>query len=175
MPQKGDKIATQIGTDGYLLGTIEALNVDPATRNVTLTVSATLYNTETGGAVKSLAYTGHGISYNATDDPDSLLQSAINDAAGHIVSALNANGANTQPVHLAPADFTRGSHSNGGSVLLGLLIAAGIGLALSSSHHGSSGSSSSATGTSTGTTPGVPAPPGGLSGGGSSSPPGPPN
>ena len=42
------------------------------------------------GAAKVLAFTGKGVSFNANDDPDSLLQSAINDAAGQIVSALNA-------------------------------------------------------------------------------------
>lgn len=173
--QKGDKISAQIGTDGYLLGTIEALSVDPSTRNVTLTVSATLYNTQTGGAAKSLAYTGRGISYNATDDPDALLQSAINDVAGHVVSALNASAVKQQqaPMHLATPDYTRGSHSNNGSILLGILLAAGIGLAISSSHHGSSGSSSTGTGTTTGTgTGGPPSPPGGTVTG--SGPPNPP-
>ena len=73
---------------------------------------------------------------------------------------------------LAPADFQRGSHSNGGSILFGLLLATALGFAISS-HHGSSGSSSSSTGTSTTTTPGVPNPPT-LTGGGSGSPPNPP-
>ena len=93
---KGQKITATVGTDGYLLGTIEALSVDPNSRNVNLTVSATLYDASTGASVKSLAYTGHGISYNATDDPQALLQSAVNDVAGHVVSALNASSAQQQ-------------------------------------------------------------------------------
>jgi len=173
-PQKGEKIASQIGTDGYLLGGIEALSIDPTTRNVALTVSATLYHSETGGTAKSLAYTGHGISYNATDNPDNLLQSAINDVAGHIVSALNADAAPEK--HRMPVvDYARGGHSNNSSILLGLLVAVGIGLAISSSHHSSNNNSAATpTGTTTGTGTGIPNPPV-LTGGGSSGPPSPPN
>ena len=167
-PQKGQKIATQIGTDGYLLGSVQSLRVDPATRNVSVTVSATLYSTATAGAAKVLAYTGKGVSFNAGDDQDSLLQSAINDAAGHIVSALNASaqnaGAGQQPQRtvLPSSDYQRGRRSNNGSILLGILLAAAVGVAVSSSHHGGGGSTSS-TGTGTGTTTGT--------GTGSSSPP----
>ena len=144
--QKGQKIAAQVGTDGFLLGSIDALRVDPATRNVSVTVSAQLYSTATGGVLKTLAYTGKGVSYNASDDPDSLLQSAINDAAGHVVSALNGTAPEQQRV-LASPDFKRGHHDNSGSILLGILLAAAVGIAISSSHHGSNGSGSTSTGT----------------------------
>ena len=137
-----------------------------------MSVSATLYNTETGAVVKSLAYTGHGISYNATDNPDNLLQSAINDVAGHVVSALNADAVKKHPVSLAPADSVRGGHSSNGSFFVGLLLATALGFALSSGHHSSSGSSSS-TGTTTGTGTGVPSPPV-LTGGSGGTPPSPP-
>ena len=161
---KGQKITDQVGTDGYLLGTIEALSVDPATRSVTLTVSATLYSAVTGASVKSLAYTGHGISYNATDDPEALLQSAVNDVAGHVVSALNARPDEQQrPVgysqHYTSPDSVRGRRSNSGSILLGILLATGLGLAISSGHHSSGGGSSSTT-TGTGTGTGSSGPPG---------------
>jgi hypothetical protein len=144
--QKGQKIAAQVGTDGYLLGSIDALRIDPATRNVSVTISALLYNTATGSVVKTLAYTGKGVSYNASDDPDSLLQSAINDAAGHVVSALNGSASEEQRPLVTP-DFKRGHHDNSGSILLGILLAAAVGIAISSSHHGSSSSSSGSTGT----------------------------
>jgi len=134
--QKATKIAAQVGTDGFLLGTIETIKVNPTTRNVDLAVRASLYNSTTGATVKVLAVTGHGVSYNAADAPDNLLQIAINDAAGRIVSALNADNVKQAEV-LPPVDSVRGHKSNGGSILLGILLATGIGFAISSSHHGS--------------------------------------
>jgi len=173
--QKATKIAAQIGTDGFLLGTIESITSNPTTRNVSLTVSASLYNSTTGTTVKVLAATGHGVSYNAIDSPDNLLQSAINDVAGRVVSALNADAAK-QTEALPPVDYVRGHKDNSGSILLGILLAAGIGLAISSSHHSSGGGSSTpttGTGTGTGTgSPGVPNPP--VLTGGSGGPPNPP-
>ena len=172
-PQKTQKIAGQVGTDGYLLGTIEAMRVDPNTRNVFLTVSATLYNSETGTAARVLAFTGKGVSYNQADNPDNLLQSAINDVAGQIVSALNGS---LPQERLAPADFQRGHHSNGGSILIGILLATAVGIAIGSSHHGSSNNSSSGTGTTTPTGSGLPPnPPSISSGNNPSAPPAAPN
>ena len=166
--QKTQKIAAQVGTDGYLIGTIEALHADPGTRNVSLTVSATLYSSETGTAARVLAFTGKGVSFNPSDDPDNLLQSAINDVAGQIVSALNGS---LPQERLVPVDSARGHHSNNGSVLIGILLAAAVGIAIGSSHHGGGGSSS--TGTTTTTSSGPPNPPG-LGSGSSSAPPNPP-
>ena len=178
------RITDQVGNDGYLLGTVEALSQDPKTRNVNLTISATLYNTTTGAPVKVLAYTGHGVSYNASDDPNMLLQSAINDASGHVVSALNAQAA---PVRKAdvPVDFKRGKKNNNGSILLGILLAVGIGLAISSGHHHhDNGGGGNTPVTPVTTDPGIPAPPNlgqGTTGtgtsttGGTLSPPSPPS
>lgn len=174
--QKAQKIANQVGTDGYMLGTIEALRVDPATRNVSVTVSTTLYNTANGSAAKVLAFTGKGVSFNPSDDPDSVLQSAINDAAGHVVSALNA-GAPVDMRSLTPVDSPRGHHDNT-PILWVILAAAAVGIAISASHHGSSGSSSSSSGSSSGgstDTGGPPSPPGLGSGSNGSNPPNPPN
>ncbi len=154
------RITDQVGSDGYLLGTVEALSQDPKTRNVNLTISATLYNTTTGAPVKVLAYTGHGVSFNASDDPNMLLQSAINDASGHVVSALNAQAA---PVRKAdvPVDFKRGRKNNNGSILLGILLAVGIGLAISSTqhHHHDNGGGNTPITPSNPAGPGIPAPP----------------
>ena len=167
-PQKTQKIAAQVGTDGYLIGSIESLHEDPATRNVSLIVSATLYNSATGTAARVLSFTGKGVSYNPGDDSDSLLQSAINDVAGQLVSALNG----TVPQRVVSSDSARSHHSNNGAILLGILLAAAIGIAIGSSHHHSNNnnSSSGSTGTGTGTS-GPPSPPG-LNSGGSSAPPG---
>jgi len=162
--QRGRKLADEIATDGYLLGTIEGIKTDEQTRTVSLTITATLYSTQTGRAVKALAYTGRGISYSASDDPAALLQSAINDASGHVVSALNAN--------LAQAPVKRDvrvRHKNGvGEVALGLLLAAAIAIGVTASHHTShhSGGTTTTTPTTPVTPPvtggGPPTPPGGL-------------
>lgn len=155
---RGQRVSDQIGTDGYLLGTIEALSISPTTRGVNLTVSATLYSSATGGPVKVLAYTGHGVSYNAADDPDMLLQSAINDAAGHIVSALDAQSG--QPQRLRAADVRQGHrHNNTGTVILGILLAVGLGFALSGHHHHNGGGGGGTPTITTPTGPGIPAPP----------------
>lgn len=175
--QKAQKIASQIGTDGYLLGTIEALHVDAATRNVSITVSTTLYNTATGSASKVLAFTGKGTSFNASDDPDNILQSAINDAAGHIVSTLNA-GAPVDTHALKPVDSVRGHHDNT-PLLWVILGAAVVGIAIASSHHGGGGGGSSNSGSGNGNGNGgdtglPPNPPGLGNGGNPSGPPSPP-
>ena len=163
--QRGRKLADEIATDGYLLGTIEAINTNEQTRTVSLTITATLYSTQTGRAVKALAYTGRGISFSAGDDPAALLQSAINDASGHVVSALNAI------VPQAPARRdARVRHKNGiGEAALGLLVAAAIAIGVSAAHgtsHHSGGTSTSTTTTTTTTTTvtsgSPPTPPGGL-------------
>jgi hypothetical protein len=150
---KGRKLADEIATDGYLLGTIEAIQTNPQTRTVSLTITATLYSTETGLAVKALAYTGRGISYSVSDDPASLLQSAINDAAGHVVSALNADVART-PIK---RDVKTAHHSTLGTVALGILLAAAIAIGITASHntghHGGGSSGTTTTTTTTTTTP----------------------
>ena len=153
---KGQKISALVGTDGYLLGSIDALSADPTSRTVTLTASAILYDTATGSSVKVIAHSGKGVSYNAGDNPDGLLQSAINDVAGQIVSALNSSAPREAPM---TGSFSRGSRSNGGSILLGILLATAVGFAISSSNHHSGGGSSN---TSSG---------GGTTGGGTGMPP----
>jgi hypothetical protein len=147
---KGRKLADEIATDGYLLGTIEAIQTNPQTRTVSLTITATLYSTETGRAVKALAYTGRGISYSTSDDPTSLLQSAINDAAGHVVSALNADVAQA-PIK---RDVKTVHHNNRvGEVVLGVLLAAAIAIGITASHNSGHHGSSGTTTTTTTTTP----------------------
>lgn len=157
-PQKAGKIAGQVATDGYLTGTIESLKNDPATRKVSLTVTAGLYDTQTGAAVKTMALTGYGISYNAADNPDMILQTAIDDAAGKIVSSLNALR-NDKVITTVP-ESQRGHSNVGPTILIALLIGAAVyGL----SHRGGGGSSSSGTAPTTTPAPtdtgGPPAPP----------------
>ena len=145
-PQKAGKIATQTATDDFLTGSIASLKNDPATRKVSLTVAAALYDTQTGAAVKTMVVTGYGVSFNASDNPDALLQTAIDDAAGKIVSEMNAL-TNNRAV-MTVADSQRGK-SNAGPTILALLL---IGLGAYALSHRSSGGGSSSTGTTTTTT-----------------------
>jgi len=170
--QKTQKIAAQVGTDGYMIGTIEALRVEPSSRNVSLTVSATLYNSTTGTAARVLAFTGKGISYNPSDDADNVLQSAINDVAGQIVSALSGSVGQER---MMPVGSTPTHHSSNSSILLGILLAAAVGIVIGSSHHGGGGGGSTGTGTTTITGGGGPPSPPSLTPPSSTSPPGAPS
>ncbi len=150
---KGRKLAQQLATDGYLLGEVDSVSVNPQTRTVSVVIDATLYSTLTGRVVKTFAATGRGISFNAADDPAALLQSAVNDAAGHVVAALNADLTQGQPVIARDLPAKR-RHNKAGEIALGLLVAAAVAIGLTTTHHhhSSSGSSSTATGTTTTTT-----------------------
>lgn len=162
---KGQRLAEQIATDGYLLGTIESIGVNQQTRTVSVVVSATLYSTTTGRAVKALAATGRGISFTANDDPAALLQSAVNDAAGHVVSALNADRSQGRPIVVQ--DVRPKHHNNkAGEIALGLLVAAAVAIGLTTTHHHHSSGGSTTTTTTTPTpvtgTGGPPSPPTGI-------------
>ncbi len=149
---KGRRLAEQIATDGYLLGTIESISVNEQTRTVSVVVSATLYSTATGRAVKALAATGRGISYAASDDPALLLQSAVNAAAGHVVSALNADRSQGRP--MVVRDVRPTHHNNkAGEIALGILVAAAVAIGLTTTHHHHSSGSSTTTTTPTPVTP----------------------
>lgn len=130
---KGRKLADQLATDGFLIGDIDSVSVNPQTRTVSVLVDATLYSTLTGRAVKVLGATGRGVSFSATDDPALLLQSAINDAAGHVVAALNAD--KSQGRQLVVQDVRPRHSSNVGAVALGILVAAAIAIGLTTTHH----------------------------------------
>ncbi len=161
---KGRRLAEQIATDGYLLGTVESIGINQQTRTVSVVVSATLYSTTTGRAVKALAATGRGISFAANDDPALLLQSAVNDAAGHVVAALNADRSQGRPIVVQ--DVRPKHHSNkAGEIALGILVAAAVAIGITTTHHHHSGGNSTTTTTTT-TTTGTggtpPAPPTGI-------------
>ena len=141
---KGRRIADQIATDGYLLGTIESISINQQTRTVSIVVGATLYSSATGRAVKALGATGHGISFSTTDDPQTLLQSAVNDAAGRVVAALNADKSQGTP--MVVRDVRPKRHNNkAGEIALGLLVAAAVAIGLTTTHHHHSSGSKTTT------------------------------
>lgn len=130
---KGRRLADQLATDGFLIGDVDAISVNPQTRTVSVVVDATLYSTQTGRAIKVLGATGRGVSFNAADDPAMLLQSAINDAAGHVVAALNAD--RSQGRQVVVQDVRPKHRSNAGAIALGVLVAAAIAIGLTTTHH----------------------------------------
>ena len=131
--RKGRKLASQLATDGFLIGNIDSISTNPQTHTVSVVVDAILYSTLTGRAVKSLGATGRGVSFNATDDPAMLLQSAINDAAGHVVAALNAD--RSQGRQRVVQDVRPKHRSNVGAVVLGVLAVAAVAIGLTTTHH----------------------------------------
>ena len=130
---KGLKLADQLATDGFLIGDVDSISVNPQTRTVSVVVDATLYSTQTGRAIKVLGATGRGVSFNAVDDPAMLLQSAINDAAGHVVAALNAD--RSQGRQVVVQDVHPKHRSNAGAIALGVLVAAAVAIGLTTTHH----------------------------------------
>ena len=130
---KGLKLADQLATDGFLIGDVDSISVNPQTRTVSVVVDATLYSTQTGRAIKVLGATGRGVSFNAVDDPAMLLQSAINDAAGHVVAALNAD--RSQGRQVVVQDVHPKHRSNVGAIALGILVAAAVAIGLTTTHH----------------------------------------
>jgi len=138
---KGLKLANQLATDGYLIGDIDSISINSQTRTVSVVVDATLYSSLTGRAVKVLGATGRGVSFNAADDPAMLLQSAINDAAGHVVAALNAD--KSQGRQFVVQDVRPKHRSNAGAIALGVLVAAAVAIGLTTTHHHSNNSGGS--------------------------------
>lgn len=130
---KGLKLADQLATDGFLIGDVDSISVNPQTRTVSVVIDATLYSTQTGRAIKVLGATGRGVSFNAVDDPAMLLQSAINDAAGHVVAALNAD--RSQGRQVVVQDVHPKHRSNAGAIALGILVAAAVAIGLTTTHH----------------------------------------
>lgn len=130
---KGRRLAEQLATDGYIIGDIDSISVNPQTRTVSVVIDATLYSTITGQAVKVLAATGRGVSFNAADNPSVLLQRAVNDAAGRVVAALNADQSQGRPRIVQ--DIRPKHHSNTGAVVLGVLVAAAVAIGLTTTHH----------------------------------------
>ena len=154
---KGLKLANQLATDGYLIGNIDSISINSQTRTVSVVVDATLYSSLTGRAVKVLGATGRGVSFNATDDPAMLLRSAINDAAGHVVAALNAD--RSQGRQMVVQDVRPKHRSNIGAIALGVLVAAAVAIGLTTTHHHSNNSGGGGTVIPPPVTGGIPPPP----------------
>lgn len=166
-PATGQRIARICGTDGFVLGSLEGVTTQN-NGQVRLTVSATVYDSLTGGSLKTVAVTGAAAPSYKTEDPGAVLSRAVQDAAGQLVSALN-NGAAPQPRPSVIPASSNGSHNHlsaGGLVLIGLAIAL---VAVAASNAGATGGGSSS-GSSSSTGSGS-----GGSGGGGSGPPPPPS
>lgn len=161
---KAGPLATQIGTNVYLIGALESVKVDPATRKVSLEVSADLRYTATNDSIRTLAFTGTASPVSNADTLDAVAQRAVDSVAGKLAAAINGN---RKPM-IMPAS-QRGSNKGKQTLLLALLGGALVYAVLhnsngtNNSRDGSgivTGTGTTRTGTSTGTTAGgPPAPP----------------
>jgi hypothetical protein len=158
------KIAMEVDTNVYLIGAVESFKADPATRKVTLEVSANLRNTQTNNSIRTLAFTGAAAPVSNADTLDAVTQRAIGTVASKLAAAINGN---RKPM-VMPAS-QRGSHKGEQAFLLTILGGALIYAVL----HNSNGTNSSrsgtstitgttGTGTTTTTTSGPPSPPTGF-------------
>ncbi len=154
-PQISGKIAAQVATDDYLTGAVETYTADPVTRRVKMEVSADLRSTQTGAALRTIAFTGEAGPSSAADTLQTVTQDAVNIVAGKIVSSINSGHSE----HSLMAASQRGHSSAGQKFLIGVL-ATSLLIAILSNSHGSSNSGSGGT-TSTGTTGTTGAGPGG--------------
>lgn len=161
--QVSGKIAAQVATDDYLTGAVETYTADPTTRKVKVEVSADLRSTQTGSALRTIAFTGEAAPVSASDTLQTVTQQAIDTVAGKIVASINSGRSG----HSVMAASQRGHSSAGQKFLIGVL-ASSLLIAILSNSHGSNGNNSSSGGPvttgGTGTTgvggvPPVPSPP----------------
>lgn len=162
-PQKGGKIAGQVGTNYYLTGAVESYTADAATRRVTVEVSADLRSTRTGNNIRTLAFTGSSAPFSYSDTLDMVSQRAVDDAASKLAAALDEGRRTTS---VLPS--SQRGHSNAGQVFLLTVLASALAFAVL--HNSGGGSSSSGSTTTTTTTSSG----SGSSSSGSSGPPAPP-
>lgn len=110
------KIATQVGTNDYLIGSVESFKADPTTRKVTLEVSADLRDTATGNSVRTLAFTGTALPVSNSDTLDAVTQRAIGSVASKLAAAIDGN----RHAMVMPAS-QRGNHKGAQAFLLAVL------------------------------------------------------
>jgi hypothetical protein len=164
------KIAQRVGVDAYFVGNLDSYKADPVTKTVTLQVTGSLYFTESGVSAKSVGTSVTAKAEDPTDQLDTVVQSAVNDAAGQIAASINAIPLASMSTVVDTSQH--GQKLGGGSLLLALL---GGALIYAAFHHDSSSNGGSSSGTGGGST-GPPPPPGGggTGTGGPGSPPSPP-
>jgi hypothetical protein len=163
-PATAQRIATVMGTDGYILDEVDEFKVDPKTNAVTITVSGSLYSTSTGSSARAFAATGTATPINSDEGAENTTSRAIASAASQIAQSLGvpqrSNVDYLTPVHR--------SNSFGSVVLVALAVALAAVVVnnvhnndnSSSSSSSSSSSGSPSSGTTTTTTGGSTGPPG---------------
>ncbi len=144
-PQIAGKIAAQVATDDYLTGAVETYTADPVTRKVKMEVSADLRSTQTGVALRTIAFTGEAGPLSASDTLQTVTQEAVNIVAGKIVASINSGRTD----HFVMAASQRGHSSAGQKFLLGVL-ATSLLIAILSNSHGSNNNSGGTTTVPTG-------------------------
>lgn len=144
------KIATQVSTNVYVIGAVESFKADPATRKVSLEVSADLRDTRTNNSIRTLAFTGSSAPFSNTDTLNEVTQRAIGSVASKLAAAIDGN---RKPM-VMPAS-QRGNNKGAQTFLLALLGGALLYAVLhNSGGGGGNNNGSTTTGTGTGTTGG---------------------
>lgn len=157
---KAVKIARQVGTDSYMLGTIESVTTDETTKKVTVVVTTSLHETQSGASIQTLGKTGEAVPNSSSDTTVNVTQGAINDVAGKVVAALNASAPKRAPMKVMASQ--RGRSKAGTSILFGILGTALLIAILSNSNGGGGGGGGGTTPTNNPPPPsssGPPAPP----------------
>src|SRR3569833_520841 len=130
------KIAQRMDVDSYFVGNLDSYKVDSGTKTVTIQVTGTLYFTQSGASAKTVGASVTEKPSSTADDIDTVVQAAVNDAAGQIASGINGLQVAAAPTVTAPPHH--GPSLNGGGLLIA--IAAGA-LIYAATHHDSSSSS----------------------------------
>ncbi|MBV9848833.1 MAG: hypothetical protein JO250_04015 [Armatimonadetes bacterium] len=153
------KVATIIGTDAFLLTSVQSYSQDATSRRVTLLVNSRLYDSQTGAPLPGLGgvFSGTGAPTAASDTDEAIQQAAINDAAARIASSLNGASPHAQRV-VAPTS-QRGSNHDAQTALLVVLGGALLYAILNGSHFGGGGGGGSNSSSSSSTSSGPPSPP----------------
>lgn len=157
------KVAMQVSTNVYVIGAVESYKADPATRKVSLEVSADLRDTRTNNSIRTLAFTGSSAPFSNTDTLNDVSQRAIGSVASKLAAAIDGN----RRAMVMPAS-QRGSNKGTQTFLLALLGGALLYAVLHNSGGGGGGGGGSTTSGTGG---------GGTTGGGTSigGPPAPPS
>ncbi|HEY3328942.1 MAG TPA: hypothetical protein VGK19_02890 [Capsulimonadaceae bacterium] len=165
---KGRKITKVVGTDAFILSSLDAETVDTAAGTVKITATVQVFAVSATDPIKTLTVSGSAASAGTADTMLAVEDRAIDNAAGKIVSALSPGFASNRTSTAIP---NQGSGKKAGGSNFLLIVLAGIlaGVLINGMHGGSSSSSSTTTTgtttTSTGTTTtttttgGPPAPP----------------
>ena len=127
------KVTREMAADMMLVGTIDDVKCDPATKKAQVTLTAVVADGRTGEAAKTVAVTGETPANTKSSNANDLIAQAAGDAVTKIVKEI-------APQQVAPPKAAAPKRASGiRKLILPLLIGVAVGLVASASG-GSSGS-----------------------------------